>query len=239
MKSYFIYENNRQVGPFTREELATRTITAETPVWTQGMSEWTTAGKVDDLNSTLVFSPPPFNATSVTNVQETYNTNFASATERTGFKIGKLLKWPGKLVLVLLITFLVVSLINRGYSEPNYASSNLPVVEKSPEQLRAELLMLERNNPTDYIKGIFRNWENLMGERVIEVDFVNRATMANFKDIEILITFLSETQSEIGSKKYNVYKYLPAGQLIKHRLKVYGPSGTKNANVTVVSATAY
>ena len=40
MKKYFIYENQQQAGPFTFEELASKNIKAETPVWFEGLADW-------------------------------------------------------------------------------------------------------------------------------------------------------------------------------------------------------
>ena len=50
---YFIIEDNRQAGPFTLEQLASRGINADTSVWTEGMSSWQPAGQVDELQSVI------------------------------------------------------------------------------------------------------------------------------------------------------------------------------------------
>ena len=50
MKEYFyIDSNNLQKGPVTGERLKEYGVNTDTPVWCDGMSEWTPAGKVDEL----------------------------------------------------------------------------------------------------------------------------------------------------------------------------------------------
>ena len=58
MATYYIVENNQQAGPFTFEQLAARGITPETNVWTEGMTNWTPASQVSELQ-TLFAKPAP------------------------------------------------------------------------------------------------------------------------------------------------------------------------------------
>lgn len=53
---FFIVENNQQAGPFTLEEMAARGVTPSTPVWREGMNDWTPAGNVPELAS--LFAAP-------------------------------------------------------------------------------------------------------------------------------------------------------------------------------------
>ena len=62
---YFIIENKQQQGPFSIYELKDKGITSDTPVWAEGMSDWTPAGKVDELKDFLFNTndksvPPPY-----------------------------------------------------------------------------------------------------------------------------------------------------------------------------------
>ncbi len=60
MKKYYFNDGTAQQGPFTLEELQAKNITAETPVWYDGLPDWTTAGQVEELKDILVHTPPPF-----------------------------------------------------------------------------------------------------------------------------------------------------------------------------------
>lgn len=51
MASYYIVENNQQLGPFSYDQLASRGISGSTEVWTEGMSNWQPASQVPELQS--------------------------------------------------------------------------------------------------------------------------------------------------------------------------------------------
>lgn len=55
---FFIVENNQQAGPFSVEEMAMRGVTPSTPVWREGMADWTPAGNVPELASLFSTSRP-------------------------------------------------------------------------------------------------------------------------------------------------------------------------------------
>lgn len=55
---FFIVENNQQAGPFTLEEMAARGVTPSTPVWHEGMSDWTPAGNLPELASLFAAHSP-------------------------------------------------------------------------------------------------------------------------------------------------------------------------------------
>lgn len=50
---YWIIINEQQQGPYTLEELATKAIVRETPVWHDGMPDWMPAGDLPELASML------------------------------------------------------------------------------------------------------------------------------------------------------------------------------------------
>ena len=59
MKKYFLHNGSENIGPFDLEELKAKNINKETPVWCEGMTDWTTAGEIEELKSMLVTVPPP------------------------------------------------------------------------------------------------------------------------------------------------------------------------------------
>lgn len=54
---FFIIMNDEQQGPFTLEQLSGMNIMPDTPVWTEGMPDWTTADKVAELQSLVAYAP--------------------------------------------------------------------------------------------------------------------------------------------------------------------------------------
>ncbi len=55
MTQYYIIQNDQQAGPYTLEELATMSITPDTMVWSEEMTDWTPAYQVDGLST--LFAP--------------------------------------------------------------------------------------------------------------------------------------------------------------------------------------
>lgn len=60
MKKYFLHNGAEQQGPFDIEELKSKNITKDTPIWYDGISEWTTAGNIHELKDILSTTPPAF-----------------------------------------------------------------------------------------------------------------------------------------------------------------------------------
>ncbi len=71
MKKYFLHDGTNQQGPFDLEELAAKQITADTPVWYDGLPDWTTAGKLEELKDIIVHVPPPFHVMEQVAAKET------------------------------------------------------------------------------------------------------------------------------------------------------------------------
>lgn len=72
---YFIIEDQKQQGPFSIYELKDKGISSDTPVWAEGMSDWTPAGKVDELKDFLFntndkSTPPPYVPPRLSNTSE-------------------------------------------------------------------------------------------------------------------------------------------------------------------------
>jgi hypothetical protein len=54
---FFIIKNDEQQGPFTLEQLSGMNIMPDTPVWAEGMPDWTTADKVEALQPLVAYAP--------------------------------------------------------------------------------------------------------------------------------------------------------------------------------------
>lgn len=53
MKYYFVIINDEQKGPLVLEELQSMGLTADTPVWNEGLTDWTPAGELPELESCI------------------------------------------------------------------------------------------------------------------------------------------------------------------------------------------
>lgn len=59
MQKYYLHNGIDNIGPFSKEELQTRKITKDTPVWSEDMEDWKKAGEIDELKIILLTMPPP------------------------------------------------------------------------------------------------------------------------------------------------------------------------------------
>ena len=59
MKKYFLHDGKEQSGPFDVEELKAKQITPDTSIWYEGIEDWTTAGKIEELKGLFKTSTPP------------------------------------------------------------------------------------------------------------------------------------------------------------------------------------
>jgi nitrogen fixation-related uncharacterized protein len=74
MTEYFIHDGTNQQGPFTLDQLKSKNLRLETPIWHEGLTNWTTIGNLPELkNKLLNTTPPPFNSSNQTSSQATYN----------------------------------------------------------------------------------------------------------------------------------------------------------------------
>lgn len=66
MKKYFLHNGINQEGAFDIEDLKEKNITRETPIWYNGLSDWTTADKIEELRELFTSIPPVLGEKSLT-----------------------------------------------------------------------------------------------------------------------------------------------------------------------------
>jgi len=61
MKQYYIHDDQIEKGPFDFEHLKSQSLSKETPVWYEGLEDWTMAGNLDELKEYFIrkATPPP------------------------------------------------------------------------------------------------------------------------------------------------------------------------------------
>lgn len=62
MRKYFIHNGETENGPFDIEQLKSMQIKSETPIWYEGLQNWTVAGNVEELKAIIISTstPPKF-----------------------------------------------------------------------------------------------------------------------------------------------------------------------------------
>ena len=59
MKLYFTNNGEIQEGPLTIDQLKLKDLTLDTPIWFEGLEDWTTVSKVEELKPLVIIKPPP------------------------------------------------------------------------------------------------------------------------------------------------------------------------------------
>ncbi len=243
MKVYYYSENEKQLGPFTIEELKTKKITKNTMVWSESMEDWQKAETIPEIKEIIKISPPPMsnNKKKPPLIKSKKEISPQNKTEKKSYK--KFI-FIGIGLLVIIASTLVFILQNNNI-EGNY--DNTPVYnnqtehkterEKTPAELRAELKRKELNNPNSYLTTTYKlKYKVFSGKDEITGKIYNSATMASYKDIKLKITYFSNTDTKLGSDDYIIYKNVRPNSHTNYVLKVKSPSATKKIGVKVIGA---
>lgn len=121
----------------------------------------------------------------------------------------------------------------------NVGSSGSTSVQKSPEELKMDLKILEQNAPTDYLTADGTYRESFWGNKLkISCTIKNQATLATFKDAVVQVTYYSKTKTELGSKEYSIYEMFPPNSSKTIDLKIDNYKNVNSIGWDVISATA-
>lgn len=166
MRKYFIHNGVTENGPFDIEQLKTIQIKNETPIWYEGLQNWTIAGNVEELKSIIVSisTPPKFekfaqqstNANPPSFMRPSYenNQNFEPKKSKT---LRNVLIGVGVLALV----FIGLSLASND-PEPIYnengefigIDNSKVAVDSEKDRINEELTIKNRNYRNNFEKYI-------------------------------------------------------------------------------------
>lgn len=133
------------------------------------------------------------------------------------------------------------------------SSSTSHDIPKTPEQLKAELLLRENDEPSAYLaveatmkedkvktreEGLFHDAEYSKDGNTIHGTIKNTATLAKFKDIVLTVTFYSQTNTAIESKDFTIYEFYAPNTITPFELKVYPPEAMAKFGIEIKTATA-
>lgn len=223
MNKYYLHNGSENIGPFTLEELKQNNITRNTPVWYEGMSDWTEAGTIDELKSLFPVVPPPLKkAPSEKAKQNTPNVKKKSLYMR----IYNVFRVLAIIFLALVALFIITNIFDKETND----SANY---EKSVKTIQE----IEATSPLDYLQadGTYNN--NFIGDKVkIDGKITNTATVTTYKDLTIRVNFYSKTNTLIRTEDYTLYEFYPPNTIQDFKLKVKAYSNVSSLGWEVVSA---
>lgn len=184
MKKFYFHDGVNQQGPFALEELRSKTIKKETPVWYEGLSDWTTAGNVDELKDIVIAVPPVFQSKVATYspAQESISQQ-RKPTEKPksdGSFGRRLLLWGGVIVLALIGVYAYNQVKQQQVQVERQNAIN------TEEDVKAEI----RKNITSYVTAerSAYNYSNLGGIYNLKISVTN-STDYVLDNVKVKITY--------------------------------------------------
>lgn len=143
MKKFYIIKEQNQEGPFDIEQLKSLNIKKDTPVWYEGIENWTTAEKIEELKSILPSTvvppkyemptqnnvttlPPKFNKTESSNNSQNFESNNKKIVE-TKNNLKRNILIGALLIGVILIGLIVIASKN----DNEYSGESSTTVESA------------------------------------------------------------------------------------------------------------
>jgi len=111
MTEYYIILNDKQKGPLTKEEILKMDLSRETPIWHNGIDDWTVLSDLKEFKKQLNAKPPAFKQKTDSTKSERKSGKTTTANEFV--KIFRLFKYS---LLISLIAFLIFSISNKAFS---------------------------------------------------------------------------------------------------------------------------
>ncbi len=219
MKKYYLHNGTEQDGPFDITELKSKGITAKTLVWYEGIYDWTEADQIDELKD--LFSkatPPPIKPKSNTKEPERKPVQKKS-------NLGRNLQLLGLVLFLALIGFVVVPNLMNNDNPKSYIEQKM-TIEETENTYPLRFLSVEGN----YNESFWGTEFKLRGK------VTNKATIADYKDIVVRITYYSKTKSVIGTKDYTIYQVFPSNKVTNFKLDVENYKDVNSIGLNLVSA---
>ena len=104
------------------------------------------------------------------------------------------------------------------------------------EQTKETLGETEKKNPKRFLSVEGSDRKNLIGQRVIKGIISNKATVASYKDIDIELSFYSETGALLEKDHEVIYETIAAGGSTNFKTKYFAPKGTDSVAMKIAGA---
>ncbi len=130
MKQYYYSDGHERFGPFTLEELRSKSISEDTLIWYEELDDWQKAGELIELSPLfeLPTMPPPLSSSSTPSITPN-NPNVLDSSTETKPKT-----WLVESILVTVLCCLpfgVAGIINAAKVDSKYASGDYEGAKKS------------------------------------------------------------------------------------------------------------
>lgn len=239
MKKYYLHNGTDQQGPFDIEDLKSKLINKDTPIWYSGLSDWTTADKIEELRDLFkTTTPPPYSTTQTPPInKQTTQTETKNAEKYTIEPKKK--SNVGKTVAIIVVVILIVIVGGLAILENMNSGNGYGTGGDTYQEKVMTIEEIERATPTDFLSASGTYKQNFWGNKFkVSVVITNKATVATYKDAVIRITYYSKTKTELGSKEYTIYEIFPPTSTKTIELKIDNYKDVSSLGWDVIQATA-
>jgi len=239
MKKYYLHNGTDQQGPFDIEDLKEKSINKDTPIWHEGLSEWTTVEKVEELKDLFnTITPPPFtpNLTPPPITKQTVPSE-TKQYEPLPYEPEKKTNNGSKLIIAIVILVIIVVGI-MFYNNTDKGSDYKTKGETYQEKVMT-VEEIENSDPVKFLKASGNYNENIWGTKIkVHGVITNNATVATYKDALVRVTYYSKTKTKLGAKEYIIYEVFPPHSETKFELKIENYKDVDAIGWEVIQATA-
>ena len=228
MKRYFIHNGETENGPFDIEQLKSMQIKSETPIWYEGLQNWTVAGNVEELKAIIISTstPPKFE-----NFTQQNSNVHPPSFRKTNFETNQNIEPKKSKTLrnvligvgVLAIVFIGL-LIATNSSEPTYYengefidvdSSAASVVDEERNRINEELTIKNRNYRNNIEQYVVANtnrytYNELGGISNLDIIVTNN-TEYLLDEVNVNIDYIKDNGGIYKSEIVTIYN-IPAKQ---------------------------
>jgi hypothetical protein len=212
MRVYFIHDGQQEVGPLSLEDLKAKSISSTTPIWYEGLSEWTTAIKVEEVKTYLQLSvqPPTFNKAPVIPPPFSHPTSNLPSKKKSNL-VRNIVMGLG------IVAFLIIGLVFVGYAFADDENSTTIITEEAieaePDVALEELTLKNRNYRNNFEKYITvgtnqYSIDGLGGISNLDV-VVRNTTEYSLDEVTVTIDYIQENGDVFKSEEVNFYNIPP------------------------------
>ena len=229
MKKFYLHDGKEQQGPFDIMDLKARLIKKETLIWYEGLTEWTTAGQVVELNKMFcVSTPPPFIPIP------------PKQTISQPVKAIEPEKKKSKKTRNIIITLVIVFVLGLGLFILYQINSKHHGSSDSYQEKVISIEETEYSQPTSYLTADGTYRETFFGDKIkVNCEIKNSASIAFFKDVVVQVTYYSKTKTVLGTNSYVIYEIFPPQTKRTVELKIQNYRNVKAIGWEVTDAAAY
>ena len=252
MKEYYTHDGQEQKGPMTLEGLLRSGITGDSQIWHAGLAGWQPARELEEL--TFFFekkepvpmeqAPPPMEQALLPMEQAPLSPAY-TAPPRPSFgyipppaekSIGRTMPRSGILLLLIVaamaLVFYIVSSRNK--------AAGIDDDREAPGTSKISVVDYERAHPAEFLSAGGSYNKILLGKKIkIYGTVTNKATVTNFKNISIQVSYYSAAKKLISTDHFVLAESVPAHGSKSFEKTIRPPAGMVSVSWTAQGAKPY